>query len=405
MLALRREDPGLYLTGAAAACCIVSISVSQILMGAAVLALMVARQRWRVPPVWLPFSLFLTGTLISLAASGHIRAGFPQVKKFYVYLMLFLVTTAFRNVWQVRWLALAWALAALLSAGLSLYQFIGKYEDAQDAHQNFYVSYVASRITGFMSHWMTFSGEMMIVLLVIAAVIFFSNDRRWIAWLVAVAALLSTALMATHTRSVWLGVAAGGLYLIWFWRRWVVAAAPVLMGIVLLINPFEVRERVVSAFHPHAGDLDSNAHRAMCRAIGYQMIKAHPWLGIGPEQVQYQYLQYLPPGSHLPLPAGYYGHLHNIYVHYAAELGIPTMLALLWMLARGLFDFVRSLRRLPALAEQRWVLHAAIAVTIAVLISGYYEKNLGDSEVLGIFLAVMGSGYVAVMQGEAECKA
>ncbi len=126
------------------------------------------------------------------------------------------------------------------------------------------------------------------------------------------------------------------------------------------------------------------------------MIQAHPWLGIGPEQVQYQYLQYLPPGTSLPLPTGDYGHLHNDYIHYAAELGIPTMLAMMWMFARALFDFSRGLRGLTPSAPERWVLHAAIAVTIAILLAGWYEKNLGDSEVLSMFLAVIGCGYVAL---------
>jgi len=39
---------------------------------------------------------------------------------------------------------------------------------------------------------------------------------------------------------------------------------------------------------------------------------------------------------------------------------------------------------------------------IAALISGFYEYNLNDSEVLAMFLALVGCGYVAVMQGEDE---
>jgi len=35
------------------------------------------------------------------------------------------------------------------------------------------------------------------------------------------------------------------------------------------------------------------------------------------------------------------------------------------------------------------------AVIIAVMLSGYYELNLGDSEVLGMFLAVVACGYAA----------
>jgi putative inorganic carbon (hco3(-)) transporter len=41
------------------------------------------------------------------------------------------------------------------------------------------------------------------------------------------------------------------------------------------------------------------------------------------------------------------------------------------------------------------VLEGAIAVILAVMVSGFYELNLGDSEVLGMFLAVLGCGYVA----------
>ena len=36
-----------------------------------------------------------------------------------------------------------------------------------------------------------------------------------------------------------------------------------------------------------------------------------------------------------------------------------------------------------------------IATIIAVSLSGYYELNLGDSEVLGLFLAVIACGYAA----------
>jgi putative inorganic carbon (HCO3(-)) transporter len=92
-------------------------------------------------------------------------------------------------------------------------------------------------------------------------------------------------------------------------------------------------------------------------------------------------------------------------VHYAAERGVPTMLALMWMLGRALFDFVRALRRSPIGAEERWVLHGALAVTIAILTSGFFELNLGDSEVLSMFLAVIGCGYVAAAQGDQPCKA
>src|SRR5579862_9323925 len=135
---IRRNDVALYLVGAAAVTTLVSIRAFEILMAVALVAFIVTRQRWRLPPVWLPLALFLLATLVSLLASGHIRDGLPQVRKFYVYLMLFLVTSAIRTVKETRWVAFGWALAAALSSLWALKQFFDKYRAAELAHQNFY---------------------------------------------------------------------------------------------------------------------------------------------------------------------------------------------------------------------------------------------------------------------------
>jgi len=398
----QRKDVLFYLVGAAAITTLVSIRAFETLMAVALVALMVTRQRWRLPPVWLPLSLFLLGTLVSLGASGHIRDGLPQVRKFYVYLMLFLVTSAVRTVREIRWVALGWVLAATLSSFWALKQFVEKYHAAEQAHANFYTSYVDARITGFMGHWMTLSGELMMALLIMGALVFFGRDRAATPWLIVAALPVSAALGLTWTRSMWLGALCGGVYLIWFWKKWALAAVPVLIAALLIANPGDIRERAMSALSPHEGQTDSNGHRAELRRIGWEMIKAQPWLGIGPEQVSRQYRDYIRPDMPPPQPSQYYGHLENDYLQYAAERGVPTMLALLWMIGWAVFDFARALRRLPSDAEERWVLHAAIAVIASVLVSGFYSWNLNNSEVLGMFLAVMGCGYVAVWQAESE---
>jgi putative inorganic carbon (hco3(-)) transporter len=401
-----RERLPLCLAGAAATVTVVSIAAFEILLGLAIVSLLATRAKWRWPPVTLPICLWIAGTLISAAASGDLRAAFPQIKKLYLFAMLFVVVTAFRKIGQVRWLVCGWALAAALSAGWGLVQFARKYQAAQAAHENFYLAYVAARITGFMGHWMTFSGHMMMALMLIGALVFFGGFRRTMPWLIGAGVLITAALLAAFTRSMWLGAVGGGVYLVWNWRRWLVLAIPVLAAVLLLANPFGLRERALSVVEPH-GQVDSNEHRVVTRRIGYRMIQAHPWLGLGPEQVGPHVMQYIPEDVKLPLPEGYYGHLHNIYIHYAAERGIPTMLALMWMVARALYDFARALRRVPvsaerSLTERRWVLHGAIAVIIAIMLSGFYELNLGDSEVLAMFLAVIACGYVAIGSGSSR---
>jgi len=311
------RNAALWLSGTAAVLPVVSIAGFEVLLGAALLALLITRQSWRWPPIMLPLCTWVGLTLLSAAASGEARAAFPQVKKFYVYLMLLVVVAAFRTVSEVRWVVLGWALGASLSALWSFEQFARKYEAARAAHQDFYGSYIGARITGFMGHWMTFSGEMMMALLLVAALVFFSRDRRWTGWLLAAGALIAIALIAAETRSMWGGAFAGGVYLVWMWRRWVVLAIPVLIAILMLANPFEIRVRILSVFQPRS-DMDSNAFRGVLRRTGWEMIKAHPWLGLGPEEVGPHFKDYVPADVPRPLPNGYYGHLHNIYYHYAA---------------------------------------------------------------------------------------
>jgi O-antigen ligase len=227
------------------------------------------------------------------------------------------------------------------------------------------------------------------------------------AWLTAAGALILIALILNETRSVWLATAVGGAYLIWFWRRWLLLLMPVVIAILILVNPFEIRDRILSPFRPH-GNLDSSTHRAELRRIGWQMIKAHPWVGVGPEQVWRQAKSYLPPGMQALQPSEYYGHLENDYVQYAAERGVPAMLALMWMIGWALLDFARGLLRLRGDSgsnaghngDQKWVLHAAIAVIVAVLVAGWFSWNLNASTVLGMFLAVIGCGYVALMEAD-----
>jgi len=472
----RSVSASVYLAGSAVASAIISIVASEILMALALVALFIPpRQRIRWPAVTAPLVLWMVWTLVSLAASGHPREGLPQVKKFIWFAMLFVVYNAIRELRHIRGVVLACVTAAALSSAWGMVQFARKYrayEAARAAYPNFYTFYVADRITGFMGHWMTFSGQMMMTLVLLAALILFSRviyeDRRGKWWLGAAGVLIAVALFIAETRSMWGGAVAGVIYLLWFSRRWMIVAVPALAAILYLANPFSARERMISIVRPH-GDLDSNQHRAVLRRIGMEMIRAHPLLGVGPEQVGKQYQQYIPPDIPRPLPTGYYGHLHNIYFHYAAERGLPALAALLWFLGQALYDFARKLRRLPESAgraqgrlgpsnsegpadtppsipcsgsaslcgrtspetaqrslsradrrrflvpraapalrrcqDARWILHGAIAVILAMMVGGYFEVNLGDSEVLAMFLGVIGCGYAAVSALDREMGA
>jgi O-antigen ligase len=384
-----------YLTCGSLISILFSIAVSQILLALALAALLLSSEKLRFPPIRIPLALFIAGTVISLLLSGHIRDGTPQIRKLVLFVIPLLVYSTFRKISEIRSVVLIWAGVATLSAVRSLFQFGQKYQQAGEQHQNFYDFYVGSRITGFMSHWMTFGGEEMIVLLMLATFLFFSSTQRWktLGWVCA--GILAVSMVLGFTRSIFLlGFPIGLLYLLWFWHKWLVAVAPVAAVLVFLVAPASVKERVTSIVQPH-GETDSNLHRAITRETGIAMIRAHPWFGLGPEQIKPQFEQWVPSDIPRPLPTGWYGHLHNIYLQYAAERGIPTMLILMWMIAKIVWDFGKALRGKAGSTEARFVLHGGIAVILAILAEGFLEYNLGDSEVLTLFLAVVSFGYIA----------
>jgi O-antigen ligase len=385
-----------WLTFGSAVAILFSIAASQILLALALAALLLSGGRMRLPRIWLPLGLFLLGTLISLALSPDPAAGLPQVRKIFVFTTLLVVFSTLRDMRIIRWLFLCWAGAGTLTALRGLVQFGHKVQEAHAQGSSFYNYYVAERITGFTSHWMTFGGEEMFALLMTTAFLFFACLARKRAWLWLLCAfLMALAMLLGFTRSIWLASAGAGIYLLWFWKRALVVVLPVVLLLIALLAPSSIRERFSSMLKP--GKVDSNQHRIVTWRTGLEMIRAHPWFGLGPEEVKLQFDRYVPPDIPRPLPEGWYGHLHNIYLQYAAERGIPTMLLMLWMLGQILWDCLRRLWRLPpGRSDLKFVLHGAVAVVVATMIAGVFEYNLGDSEVLTMFLVVVGCAYAAM---------
>lgn len=381
-----REKAPAYLAGAAAATSTVSIAASQILLGAAVVSLLLNPKKLRWPPVTLPLLMFMGWTLVSLAFSPEPRVGLAQVKKFYEYLMLFAVFSAVRTLREVRWVLYGIVAGAALSAGWALVQFARIY--AANPVLFYHVYSNGSRATGFMSHWMTFSGITMMALMVSGALLLFDRVNGL---LVSAVGVMGAGLLVSFQRTMWAGTALGGMWMLWTRKRWLAGLVPVAGAVVLAASPL-LRERVMSVFQPQQNIVDSRAHRAALRATGWEMIQAHPLVGVGPEMVSRKFLEFAPAGVPRPVPAEWsIGHLHNVYYQYAAERGVPALLAMLWFLGRALVDFWKVRRA-------NWVMPAAIACILAVMVAGLAEHNLNDSEPLGVFLSIVACGYAAMQK-------
>ena len=385
-----------WLAFASSAVIVVGIAPSQILLGASLLTLFLSREKLQLPAIKWLLALFLFGTLMAVMLSGNPAAGFPQVKKIYVFTQLLVAFSLIRDMQMARWLVMTWAGLGSISAFRGFVQFAHKFYQALAAHRDFYAAYMGERITGFMSHWYTFSVVEMLVLIMLGAFVLFSPAARRFLWLwLVLGFFMGFGVVLAETRAVWIATIVAVLYLTWFWKRWVTALVPVIVAAAILLGPHTLRERAESIVRP--GRDDSNQFRAILDRTGLRMIEAHPWFGLGPEMPRKLFMDYLPADVPRPLPSGSYMHLHNLYLEYAAERGIPVLLVMLAMLGQILWDYGRALKRLPAgLDDRRFLLHGGIAVVIAILVEGFADVNLGDSEVLTMFLVVVSLGYLAV---------
>lgn len=372
--------------------CFVSIAAFQICLGASLLLLLLARRPLAIPPVKAPLGLFVAWTVIAVVASDDVPAGLPQIKKFFVLLMLPLVYTLFRTTSSAVKLLEGWFAVGVITVGVSFVQFYLKWQRAIALDEPFLQGYEGDRITGLMSHWMTFSETTMLIVAALASYLLFRNKARTGAALWPfVLAWLTTGIVLSYTRSVWIAAVVLAAYFVAISKPRLLLLAPIVLAIVAAGAPESVDTRIRSIVSPNA-----SSSRLIMWRTGARMIEANPWFGVGPERVGPRFSEYMPQDVPDELPPAYYAHLHNTFVHYAAERGLLVVVALLWLFGKILWDLSNAVRRAPpGSGDARFLLQAAIAGTVGVVIISMFNVSLGDSEVMGAWLALVAVGYRA----------
>jgi putative inorganic carbon (HCO3(-)) transporter len=156
-----------------------SIAASQIMLGLAIALFLSLRRKLQWPAGMAWAAGFLGLTLLAALVSGDPKTALPQIRKLYLWTLLPLGATLFTRDFPKA--AIVWpvTLAATASALWSFCEYYSKWMAAQAAGQDFYLAYVAARITGFMSHWMTFGAHMMLGFSLAGAVLLFTRRSVW----------------------------------------------------------------------------------------------------------------------------------------------------------------------------------------------------------------------------------
>ena len=368
----RLEQIGLIALIGLVAAAQLSIAVAQICLAIAGLcwltAHLIRRERLEAPAFFWPLVGYAALTLLAAGFSSDPAASVRDSRQLTLFLLIPIVYDFARGA-RARTILTVIITVGAISAIVGIVQY---------AILNYNLG---RRPQGTLSHWMTYSGTLMLV--ICAAVARLLYDTRDRAWAVIVMPALVAALVLSFTRSAMVGVAAGVGVLLLLRDFRLVALLPIITAAVIAVSPAALTDRIYSTFD--LSDPTSRDRVAMLQA-GVAMVRDHPLTGVGPEMVGRVYPDYRVAGA----VQEHNLHLHNVPMQIAAERGLPALALWVWFVGAALL----GLR--PLLARRNRVLTAtALGAIAAMLTAGLFEYNFGDSEFLMMFLVLLTLPFAA----------
>lgn len=359
----------------------VSIAAAGIVLTCVLVAwvtiLLISHERVEVPRMFWALAAYGGWTLISAAFSVNPMASFEDSKQ----LVLFLIVPAVYRL--ARGPRAATVMDVIITVG-AITAIVGIVQYGILHYDN-----LGRRPQGTLTHYMTYSGVLMLVITTAAARLLYERQNRL--WTLLVMPALVAALALTFTRSAWVGAFAALGTLAFLRDRRLLALAPVLLALFVALAPARITDRVYSMF-----DLNdpTNRDRVAMLRTGLRITADHPLTGVGPDQVKTVYATYRDPLAVQPINF----HLHNVPMQVAAERGLPALGLWAWFIVSTALELWRLFRRGPG----RWLPAAGIAALVAMLAAGLFEYNFGDSEFLMLLLVLITLPFAAERHRHAE---
>jgi O-antigen ligase len=302
----------------------------------------------------------LVATVFSIDRAVSIRDNKELLILLLIPIYIWLLTS-WKRVWLSLWTVLA---SAVFSALTGIVTVLKK------------GIVLSERLQGFTSHWMTFSGLLMLAFIFFLVLLLMRRkSNKQVIIIFGSLVIMLAAIAFSLTRNVWLGIAVSlAIFLIFFKPRYFLVLAPLLL-ILVLLAPAAVKSRALSIV-----DLQdrSNRDRIYMFYSGLKIFHDYPWTGVGSNNIEKvitgNKARFLHPQAEKINP-----HLHNNFLQILAERGI---FALASFLLACLFIILQLLKLLKSrTGDWRAITVGVLFAFIGFLIAGMFEYNFGDSEI------------------------
>ena len=348
-----------------------SISIGQIFLCITfivwIIFLALRRINFAVPRYFWPLVVYAFLSLIASAASVNPSVSFQDSRELLLFLIIPIVFTGFTRDQDIK-IAMA---ALLLSASVSiLYSFFC-----------FFFRYTpGDRIAGFMGHYMTQAGLLVLFSALALSIFLFAKEKIRFVW-GGMFILAAAALVLTLTRSAWIGILVAGCVILFLYKPKTLILIPVVAGLFFAVSPKHIKNRALTIFKRRSY---SNMERLEYIHAGIKIIKDYLLFGTGPDTVD---MVFQDPKYELSESAKRNVHLHNNFLQIAAERGIFAFIAWLTFVIWTLISLIKLTKNKdPSL---RPLAVGALAGFLALLAAGMFEYNFGDSEILTLLLFII----------------
>jgi len=322
------------------------------------------KSRPRFPAFFWPLVAYCALSLLSSFRSVNPEISLVDSRELLLFLVVpitFTAISAEKGLKKANFLLLV---SACASALYSLFDFL-------------FLAEPGERITGFMGHWMTQAGLLLLFCSFALSLFLLSKDRSRYLWACG-CALGTVALVLTLTRSAWIGLALAATTVLAFYKPKTLILIPVAISLFFLLSPQHIKRRALSIFSKKHY---SNTQRIEYFHAGIKIIKEKPFFGTGPCTVD---MVFQNPKYGLSELAKRNVHLHSNIIQIGAERGIPALLAWLTFIGWAFLSLLRLLRdKDPTL---RPLTVGALAALVGLFVAGFFEYNFGDSEITVLFL-------------------
>ncbi|MBI4591564.1 MAG: O-antigen ligase family protein [Candidatus Rokubacteria bacterium] len=339
-------------------------------------------------PLATPFLAFVAASLLAALLSGNVGDSLVRSKALLLVLVFFSLVNTLGGTDEADWFLSRFLLLMAAVSLLGVVQVSLCPEHPWSGPILARWSRKCFRARGFYSIYMTLAGVLTLTILACLPRLFpRPAERGW--WLPVAWVISGLGLVVTYTRGAWLGVVVGAASLSLFLRRLSVLAAigaVLLLALLLLLATGTLGDRVRSLQDP-----TTLRERFYMWQSGLAMVREHPLTGVGVGQLRAVYPRYALGEAYKKTTS----HVHNTPLQILAERGLLGLAAWLSIWVAFFVRGARLLRRIgPDQQRERGLVAGSLAAIIGFLVSGLFEYNFGDSEVLMVAYAVMAVLFV-----------